>query len=565
MKKNEKPKQVDDWQEIPIDDWQEVSLNPEPSVSGGESALRGAAQGALMGFPDEATGLAGAVKQTVFGDKKLSEFPEVYRQERDESRANYEKAKSANPGLYTGGEIAGSIGSAFVPGFGPAKGAKFLSQLGRAAATGGIQAAGLSSADLTKGEVGKLGGDIATGAATGAVMQTALTGAGKALKGLTPKEIAKKTSRVMLGAPEEALDQYIKDPSAIKNAESVSELATRLQVAADTLKRDSIEGSQTARSLLSQSGKTIKGQTIADIFKNTADDITKGFEGVEDDVAKVKVRDYLLSKVEKYKDEITKPIRNEKGQIVQVAKRVEKDLSANRIKDLVQDISNRANYETAPGQFNSFGDRISKEVRAKVDALLKDDPYYAGMMKSVAKDTDLVNRLAPQVKDSDKAKNLIRAIGRGRKEESADLIAEVDKRLGTDFVQAMRNSLAKEAFDKTATNGSRNVNLYKSLGEMGKDTNIWLGKQVGSLIGATVDKYGPAIAQKAVDMAVAIHKIGNSHYLEGAKTAMQKISDFAKKGDPAAVLTFQLLDSRGMGLVTQPKKPRQGLQLPGSR
>lgn len=523
--------------------------NPEPKTGELESTVRGVAQGATMGYADELTGLAGAAKETLFGGKDFSQFGNIYRTERDSSRSNYEKARKDNPKLFTTGEVGGSIATSLIPGLGIAKGAKFIPAVLKAGAIGGIQAGGLSNSDITKGEGTDFVKDVVPGVATGGLMQGAFSGIGAIGRSLKPTTIAKKAGNIMLGAPEDAMERYIKNPDAIKNADSLSDLASKLSDVADDLKTASIQGSKKSREILKESGKTVRSSSIQKILRDKADEITKSFEGVEGSASKVKARDYLLREAEKYgKKDV--------------------ELSANRIKDLVQDLEDGANWQTSPGVFNEFGNRVAKEMRHSVDQILKGDNKYAEAMKLVAKDTDLVNRLSPLVKNSDITKNTMRAIGRGKKEEAFALMDEIDQHLGTKFVESIQNSLAKEALSKGATNGSRHVNLYKTIGEFfGENFQIIPGnKAIGAMIGATIDKYGPEMATQAIDMAVKIQQIANSKYLSGVNTAIQKLSNFAQKGDPAAAVTFQLLDQARPDLIRSQQNQKQaGLQLPGSR
>ncbi len=133
-----------------------VSL--EPKISKTESALRGAAQGASMGFADE---IAGAIEAAL--SKK------TYEQARNESRANFAKAKKENPGSYTSGEVGGGLATAFVPGLNVAKGAGLLKTGIQAAGLGLAGGAGYSEAD----NVGDLSADALKGAAIGGTIGVA--------------------------------------------------------------------------------------------------------------------------------------------------------------------------------------------------------------------------------------------------------------------------------------------------------------------------------------------------------------------------------------------------------
>lgn len=133
-----------------------------------DSAGRGVLQGATMGFADEISGGVEALWNKAKGDPRT--FGELYKQYRDESRANFKRAEEANPKSYMAGNVGGAIATAAIPGMGGAT-------LGKLALQGAAQGLGSSEADLTEGEVGQALKDTAIGAGTGA----AIGGAGKAL------------------------------------------------------------------------------------------------------------------------------------------------------------------------------------------------------------------------------------------------------------------------------------------------------------------------------------------------------------------------------------------------
>ena len=150
-----------------------IGAIPLDDVSMAESVARGTVQGLSMGFADEGTGAAEAAYKGLFGDDKLADFVANYKKYRDESRKDYDAAEKANPNSYLGGNIAGGVASAFIPGLGAlnaAKGAKLWATIGKGALQGGIAGAGYS-------EAGTLGGDV-TNAAIGAGLGGAFGGAG---------------------------------------------------------------------------------------------------------------------------------------------------------------------------------------------------------------------------------------------------------------------------------------------------------------------------------------------------------------------------------------------------
>lgn len=162
-----------------------------------ESGLRGLAQGVSLGFADELTGGAEALGETLLGDRSLSDFGDVYKQKRDESRLAYEQAKAANPKTYMGAEIGGGIATAFVPGLGAlnaAKGAQIGTVMGKGALQGGIMGLGGSSADDVKG----LAADTAMGGTLGAIGGGLGYSAGKAVGGITDTLADSKVGQYLL-------------------------------------------------------------------------------------------------------------------------------------------------------------------------------------------------------------------------------------------------------------------------------------------------------------------------------------------------------------------------------
>lgn len=164
-----------------------------------ESLLRGGAQGATLGFGDEAQGVIQAL-----GMKFLPEsmggassndkrgLAELYREQRDVARQDDDVARAANPKTFIAGEVGGGLLPAIATsgvGTGASAATKapgLLRALGRAAASGAKWGAatglGDSRADLTEGDVAGAVKDTAKGAATGATVSAGLTGAGAALK-----------------------------------------------------------------------------------------------------------------------------------------------------------------------------------------------------------------------------------------------------------------------------------------------------------------------------------------------------------------------------------------------
>lgn len=137
----------------------------QPKFNELESGLKGAEQGATLGFADELHGnvkqllenisnTPGDIKSLLSGEKTFGELTQrnldTYRKARDAERENVKRAQADNPKSYLAGEIGGGL-AVPVPGAG-------VRTLGGAVKTGlalgSATGLGSSEADLTRGDVG---------------------------------------------------------------------------------------------------------------------------------------------------------------------------------------------------------------------------------------------------------------------------------------------------------------------------------------------------------------------------------------------------------------------------
>lgn len=189
-----------------------------PSISKLKSMQKGLEQGTSLGFADEMQGGIGASTDAVqsllhklgitgpaasdvnadlaaqgfTGDIGPQSFGDTYSQARDSARQEYQAASDANPGSYLAGNvIGGGLTAAALPGMvsapmGPAaEGASLMARMGQGAVNAlpmsAMVGAGSSNADLTKGELGQFGKDVAKDTAIGGGIGMALPAAGAAL------------------------------------------------------------------------------------------------------------------------------------------------------------------------------------------------------------------------------------------------------------------------------------------------------------------------------------------------------------------------------------------------
>lgn len=163
---------------------------PQEPPGQGEAFLRGGAQGLTLGFADELAGLGQALRPA-FAEGQYAPLDDPskptglaarYRMARDISRGRHQRAREEHPATYTTGEVAGGLATG-VAGAGRTVAGQTLRQAlprlaATGAATGGAAGAGYSEAET----VPELAGDVATGAAVGAVAAPAITGAGVGIR-----------------------------------------------------------------------------------------------------------------------------------------------------------------------------------------------------------------------------------------------------------------------------------------------------------------------------------------------------------------------------------------------
>lgn len=162
--------------------------NPRRKLSFVESLGSGLSQGLTFGFADE---IAGAARAGIGKLQGEGNYSDLYKKYRDEQRAHMDAAKVDNKGAYVGGEIAGTIGTSFVPGaaaLSPVKGASVAANVGRAAAGGALTSAGLSNADPTASykDLKQFGKDVGAGAALGGGLELGFSWLGKGINALKP-------------------------------------------------------------------------------------------------------------------------------------------------------------------------------------------------------------------------------------------------------------------------------------------------------------------------------------------------------------------------------------------
>lgn len=291
------------------------SVLPPTSGEGTSALLRGAAQGATLGFGEELSAASGALLPTATDKELERDYIERYRAIKDQIEKENIEAEQQRPGAFLAGEI---LGGGLMSGAGGlatkavARSASLLGKLGAgekltkigkyaipAAIEGGLYGAGTSQADLTRGEVGELGKDVLTGGVIGAVAGPALPAAAKAVKkGLDIGKVGiKKVQKFGEGLAEDKpffgafraglrgqaiysrpkVEQLLKEPTeklAYELAKEVSDLGERVAKPAEQKIEDAY------RKTLEEAGKNLrlKGEEFSTFIRNKLNEHGKVIE-----------------------------------------------------------------------------------------------------------------------------------------------------------------------------------------------------------------------------------------------------------------------------------------------
>lgn len=451
-------------------------------ISMADSAFRGGQQGLSFGFSDEALGALQALPSLVDKDKTYSE---EYGKARDEWRDYYKKGQEANPLSYGAGEYGTAIATALVPGgaaLQAGRAAKLGSTLGRAALAGGAAGAGYSEAE----DMGGVGREALLGAGLGA----ATLGAGKALSPVAKKgadltgrvagKIGKKVMRTGLGVGEEAQERYLQRPEAVRKSRTLEELGGATVEGVENLKKRVIEGSQQAIEKIPEntrvSSKSIK-ETLQSLITDFDDAITPSGKKARRDLQEL-LKDF---------DALAKKQEGPKGSI-----------SAKKLKPIIKDLDRDIKAAEGAGVFNDPGMIAKMELRKSLDKTLKKTaPEYREAMTRVAKDARALGKASKLFKDEDKAITKLKTLAtRGdQRPVEMSVLKSMDQRLGTDLAEENADRLVREAFEKTHTQGTRNV----AFGALAGSIMGYPGLVAGGAFGYLTDKYGPKMAQKILD------------------------------------------------------------------
>jgi|GEM_PF-3233649 len=465
----------------------EKQENAVPSAF--ESGLRGAAQSATLGFADEIAGSGEALYDKLKGDPRA--IMDLYRQHRDESRENFEKAKEANPASYFTGELIGSAPAALIPGSGIAK----------AVGLGGTMGLGMSNADLTEGELGRASLDTAVGGIAGA-------GAHKLAEFAAPKisaainsgkqfaaKSAKKAISAALGPSEEAIEARLAG-RAKDTAKSYSELAEEMKDSLARLGDQISDADQQAWDKLNPISDPNFGGYDKEVLTREIDDVRRSLS----------VNGKLIGNADNQAEGVLQKLAGDLDQF-------EDGVSQQDLKKIIQRLDDNINWDN-PGA--SATNKALSKVRTSFKTALEDNQDYAEAMDPVSKKTALMNEVkrlfnfknAPGegLVPTDTTASKIKTSLNENKAITQDVLKALKEHTGDDFIQAAKDYELSREFQGGFANGSRRVNLGgmlgASLGYLGGPAGSIAGAGAGGMIGAHLDKEGGVYAGKLIDWYV---------------------------------------------------------------
>lgn len=524
-----------------------------------ESGAAGAVRGITAGTSPYIEGAARGGYDALTGKEPISAqmLLEKYRAARDAALKRDTEREEANPKSYMGGLLGGGFASSFIPGLGAlnaTKGAGFLANAGKAALQGGIIGGAYSPGDLTKGQFGEVGADIAKGGALGGTIGGGMHALGAGARALGDIEgTTRKAGSVAFNLPEEvvgAVQTARKEGRNLMDGPKEYQLAQKAQGAKEQLKDDIIRGSKASRNQLELENTQIDPKIAARIYAEKKAAIDTDMMGIETDPGKITTSNRLGSLSKEWSD-IAKgtpaqveqsSILNEYGRpmekVIPGTKGVDK-IPAGRWKDEVQMLQREAKWP-GPTDFPKIDSQTNMELQGKFNDVLKGkSEAYRKMMEQVANDSDLLSRMEKVAPSEQRLLNVYRRANtdqHGPGQLPMDTLRDFDSRMNTNFVKQASEAAAQRMIDKTGPNGSRNVNLYSNT--IGRIPGM---KALAPIIGGTVDRHGGNMMVSAVEKSVDLQKLLNSAGKSAFGQAVKPLFDAAAQGDKSAALTLYLL------------------------
>jgi len=511
---------------------QEQSFDPdaflrqtEENPSSINSAIRGAAQSATLGFADEMIGAGESLIDKLRGSPQA--IMALYRQHRDESRRKFEAAREGNPKSYFAGELLGAVPSAFIPGSGLAK----------AGSIGAVMGLGLSNSDISQGELGKAAIDTTLGFAAGAgthklteILAPKLNSALESGQKLVGSGMKKAISSA-LGPSVEAIEARLAG-RAQDNILSYPELAEEMKSSLNVLQKQINNESEAAISHLNPHSELKFGGVDKEVIKRELSDLRN----------KLRVNGNLVGNADHLADRALEDIILDIDQFGD-------GISQSDIKRIVQKLDQNINWEKSDA---SSTNKVLSQARNSLDTILKDNFKYQDSMESVADKTALSTELkrlfsfrnepGEGLITTDATASKIKTALNENKAVTQKNLGALNNYTGKDFVKAAKDYDLSREFKGGYANGSRRVNLGAilgaGLGHVAGPPGALIGAAAGGMLGANLDREGGVYAGKLVDWYV--HK-NPAKLIETLGKHAQPLLEAAKRGPGALNATSYVL------------------------
>lgn len=474
--------------------------NPPSSLMSG---LRGAAQGASLGFEDELAGAGGVVGDQLgkLGvDPVQSTHPDVqakldaiaqggpsvrdiYAKSRDEERASNAAAEKAHPALYLGGNLAGTVAT--------------LPTLGLKGAIGAGAAMGLGGgdSDLTQGNIGGAAVDTAVGAAGGGLGYSVGQAVPKLWNGV--KYFGKK-ALTSFGPTMEAIDARL-GGAAQDTAKSYPKLAEDM---GDTLKN---LGKQTS-DLDTEAWNTLS--TEPTIPKVTVT------HSIDQAISDLGVQGKTIGPTDKQVSKVLGGLKKDLGGLSD-------DISESDLKAIVKKLDDNINWDD---QSQDKLNTVLEGIRTKFDQQLKfQNSNYAKAMEPVSERTALLKDLKRQfnfkgvpgegLQPSDATASSIQSSLRENKAVTQGNLEKLKQLTGDDYSGMANDYKLSQQFDVKPPQASTKKSfiggaLGSAIGSfIAPGAGTAIGAGVGAAAGGAMDAYGGKAMGHLIDTYL---KAGNS-------------------------------------------------------
>lgn len=445
------PKESVDLSGIPTDEllkMHKAAMTPVPAKPEGidvkglaNSAMRGAAQGATLGFADEATAGVGGLYdyiQAKLGNRGDISLSDAYHTRRDAIRRADAASEAEHPWAYTGGQVGGALATAFVPGasaLNVGKGASLGEAVGKGALMGGVAGAGNAK------EITDVPSEATRGAVTGGAVGGALWGAGKGLSAIG-RRVGPMTAKVVGGVDEKTLGKYLEAPDrinaigalpedAVKDAvdagvsrvvgdkEALASRAGDLEDALNTAyaqKQAELAGSATPLAKAKEMSAALQGEKAAlGTMSQQADEVLakSGVTFKKTDLLKA-IDTIGKGAGDAIGDEAANALQKLQTTRDRIASQLPDDIPAPRLRAALQQIRRDINFDQSSGEFNDALNGMRKEFTSQISNALKDAvPEYADTMKAMQARSQNLAKMDRYFGDETKALSSLETLRKG--------------------------------------------------------------------------------------------------------------------------------------------------------